>query len=198
LISVGSIPLGLTAGGFALSLFWTLITSTFTSSEPIQGVNHALLAVLISGLALLSIPVFTKAGEKAGTYIDERLNRPYGYYSILASLHALGVKHPVRYLEEHTESVEAYVRVLRVARFRIRLSNHMPAKDSPFRRWKPSEELLAEHRVAALVLPGPKEIQREQRIEHLVKERGIGTYDEIVGLLDYSDNNPLVLSDGAL
>lgn len=196
-ISKGSVIVGLAAALIALSTVSSLVISALTESELERKIDPALMFLWMAGLAVLSIPAYAKARERAGEYLDRRFDR-YGYPSVLASLHRLGVEQPVRYLEENEPAVEAYLRVLRMARFRIGLSNHEQAKERPFRRWKPSDELLAEHLVASLVLPGPDELNRELRIEHLLKDRGLRTYDEIRGLLEHGDDQPLTLTEGAL
>ena len=185
-------------GGICSIVFVVLIiVESVISNRLVENSGYALLSPFTGGHALGCVVLYHVAREKANKYADSRF-KPYSYRLVLKALRKKGVKKPVSHLNENPLSVDAYLKTLNVARFRIILPENERSKIQPLFFWRLSSEVLEEHKVAALVLPGADELLREDRIKHMIMDRGIGTYRDIKELLEQYDIHPTPLSEGAL
>lgn len=181
----------------ALGVLGYTIISSVIAGHMVENNSVVLMAPFTAGIALMSVWGMHAAWDKANDFVDPRF-KPYIYGLLLNTLNKCGVNQPVKYIEDNPENITAYLRMLNVTRFRIGTSDHKPAKEHLLRVWKPSNELVEEHRVATLVLPGTKELSRERQIETLINDRNLRTYDEIKGMLEETDEIPVSISEGAL
>ena len=124
--------------------------------------------------------------------IDKRF--AYGSYErLISALSGIGIKEPGVYLATHGKNVDAYKNVKLVAvsvieSEMIALAGKADADEVYDRGYE----------IAMLVFPGDRELAREHRILHLLKDRGITDLKSIKEMMDVTEDAPLSLSEGAL
>lgn len=151
-------------------------------------------------LAFFSALLYPRAKKQMEKYPDPLFNPP-GYSLALKGLRRSGVKRPIRFLYENREYAIAYQSVHKAANTNIDGEYEKPTIISEIAsvlNGRFSADYLDEHKVASLVFPGSKELSRQTRIEHLIKDRGISTYTDIKEMLDQNTDVPLALDEGAL
>ena len=173
--SVANIFMGINLGGWEVLLSPTIVVITFAA-----------------------ILLHNAARDNATKYVAQGFRLP-NYDLLLKSLSQMGIKRPSLYVEQHPDNIAAFHRVAEICRFKIDIpEGEKLQKLTIFNFWRQKKEWIEEQMVATLVLPGPDELFREERIEDIIIMRGVKTYPEIKALLDQAEELPPALSEGAL
>jgi hypothetical protein len=188
--------IGLLSG--VISVVWAFIAvgaiffDTGLSQEALVVVSP-----LAAGITFCSIAARDLTKNTGAKYVDTRFSRK-AYDLFLKSLRQRGVKRPTRFIINNPEHVTAYKAVLMTAYDKIDPRDHKETLLSRLGFWETAPRLIAEHKVAALILPGADELNRLPQIEHLINDRGIRTYSEIKTLVEQNGELPSVLTEGSL
>lgn len=192
-IGVGALIL-LTAFAIAAAVF--IIPKDSALYESFQIVS--VFSPVIGALGVAAGIVVNEASKKQRRKVDARFDQKT-YLFLIRHLRRAGIKDPLEFLVMNEDSISAFQRIYNHSRDVVEPPPEYKGKRDDLSDCKLYEATEREaHRIAALVLPGERELRREEQVRRLLEERGYTDYASIKAMMDHTDDQPAALNDGAL
>lgn len=151
-----------------------------------------LTAFMTIGCLMAAATADRKVRVKIFPLIDNRT-----FFSMRDHLLALGITDSIEYLFGHQKNVSAYLSFKRFLCSEIEVPNGTFTGDETSHE----RDLIIqreEDKVALLLLPGDRELAREEQIRQIIQTRSIRKYADIKEIVENTVGQPQALTDGVL